>query len=49
MLFGLCSLSLTCCILVDSATVICWKSPVVIVGALDLVCPFYSIFDGKSC
>ena len=49
MLFGLCSLSLTCCILVDSSTVICWKSLFVILGVLYLFCRFYSIYDGKSC
>ena len=40
---------LTDCILVDSATVICWASPIVILGVLGLFCHFYSIFDGKSC
>ena len=37
--------SLTHCILVDSSVVICWMSPSVILGVLDLFCPFYSIFD----
>ena len=34
---------------VDASTVICWMSPFVILGVLDLFCRFYSIFDGKSC
>ena len=39
---------LTHCILVDSSTLICWTSPFVILGVSDLLCRFYSIFDGKS-
>ena len=31
---------LTHCILVDSSTVICWTSPVVILGVLGLFCRF---------
>ena len=38
---------LTHCILVDSSTVICWMSPLVILGVLGLFCHFYSIFDEK--
>ena len=40
-------LILTHCILVDSSTVICWMSPVVILGASGLFCHFYSIFWWK--
>ena len=29
------------CILVDSSTVICWTSPFVILGVLNLFCRFY--------
>ena len=36
------------CILVDSSTVICWTSPIVILGVSGLFCRFYSSFDGKS-
>ena len=39
----------THCILVDSSTVIWWTSPFVILGVSDLLCRFYSIFDGNSC
>ena len=35
------------CILVVSSTVICWTSPLVILGVSGLVCCLYSIFDGK--
>ena len=34
-------------ILVDSSTVISWRSPFVILGVSDLFCLFYSIFDGN--
>ena len=34
-------------ILVDYSTVICWKSPFVILGASGLYRAFYSIFEGK--
>ena len=40
-------LSFTHCILVDSSTVICWKSPFVILGVSGLFCRFYYNFDGK--
>ena len=39
----------TRCILVDSSNVLCWTSPPVIIGVLDLFCHFYSIFYGNSC
>ena len=39
--------SLTHCILVDSSTVICWMSPLVILGVLSLFCHFHSIFLWK--
>ena len=39
---------LTYCILVDSFTIICWKSPFIILVIPGLNCCFYSIFDGKS-
>ena len=40
----------TACILVDSATVICWTSPFVILGVSDLFYSFYSIFiKENSC
>ena len=42
-------LSLTRCILVDSATVICWASPFVILGVSGLLCRFYSNFNERSC
>ena len=40
---------LTPCILVGSSTVICWMSPLVILGVSGLFFHFYSIFDGKYC
>ena len=33
------------CILVDSSNVICWTSPLVILGVLGLFCCFYSTFN----
>ena len=36
-------------LLMDSSTVICWISPLVILGVSGLFCCFYSSFDGKSC
>ena len=36
------------CILMDSSTVICWKSPFAILRVSGLFCCLYSIFDGKS-
>ena len=39
----------THCILVNSSTVICGKSPFVILGVNSLFSRFISIFDGKSC
>ena len=35
------------CILVDSPTVICWRSPFIILGVSVLFCHFYSFFDGN--
>ena len=40
---------LTHCIVVDSSTVICWKSPFPILGVSGLFCRSYPIFDEKSC
>ena len=41
---------LTHCLLADLSTAILyWKSPFGILGASGLFCPFYSIFDEKSC
>ena len=40
---------LTHWILVNSSTVACWISPLVILGVSGLVCCFHSIFGGKSC
>ena len=40
---------LTHCIVVDSSTVICWRSPFLILGVSGLFCHIYSIFDGKFC
>ena len=42
------NINLTHCILVDSSTVVYWRSPFVILGVSDLFCYVYSIFDGKS-
>ena len=39
---------ITHCLLVDSSTVVCWTSLLVILGVLSLFCHFYSILDGKS-
>ena len=39
---------LTHCTLVHTPTIICWTSPVVLLGMSSLFCRFYSIFDGKS-
>ena len=36
---------LTHCIMVDSSTIICWKSPFVILGMADPFCALNSIFD----
>ena len=40
---------LTHCILVDFSTVMCWTSPIVMLGLSGLFCCFYSVFDGKLC
>ena len=40
---------LTHYILVVSPTVIYWTRPFVILGVLDVLYRFYSIFDGNSC
>ena len=42
------SFPLTHYVLVDSSTVICWISSLLILGLSGLFCHFYSIFDGKS-
>ena len=40
--------SLTHCMLVDSAIVICWASPFVIEGVSGLFCQLYPFLYGKS-
>ena len=40
--------ALTRCKLVDSSTVIGWRSPVIILGVSCLFSRFYSVFDGAG-
>ena len=37
------------CVLLDSSTLIYWRSPDVILWVSGLLCRFYSIFEGKAC